>query len=187
MIAIMFNQLGETLMRFADKELLLVDGQILFRAGTPVRNLYLVREGRVKLLRHQRDGAALALQNAKAGDLLAEASIFAVRYHCDAIAEGPATLLRVPRARVDKLCAENPIWLALLAQHLAQEVQRARARAELLSLKRVDSRLDAWLDLNGGQLPPRGEWVGLALEVGVSPEALYRELSRRRRRNPVRQ
>jgi CRP-like cAMP-binding protein len=180
MITIMWNPLGKWLSELADKELSLEDGQRLFRAGAPVRNVYLVREGRVRLLRHQRDGAALVLQCATAGDLLAEASMFAACYHCDAIADAPSTVLRVPRERVEKLRVEDPGWLSVLAQHLALEVQRARARAEILSLKRVHSRLDAWLDLNEGRLPERGEWVGLSLEIGVSPEALYRELARRR-------
>jgi CRP-like cAMP-binding protein len=184
MIAIMFNKPSELLSELADKELSLEDGERLFRAGAPVRNVYLVREGRVRLLRHQSDGAALVLQCAGAGDLLAEASIFAACYHCDAFADGPSTVLRVPRGRVEKLHVENPGWLAVLAKHLALEVQRARARAEILSLKRVESRLDAWLELNGGRLPERGGWVGLSFEIGVSPEALYRELAHRRHRDP---
>jgi hypothetical protein len=31
-------------------------------------------------------------------------------------------------------------------------------------------------------LPPKGEWKSVAEQIGVSPEALYRELSRRRKR-----
>jgi CRP-like cAMP-binding protein len=57
---IMFDALGETLSKFVDKELTLVHGQTLFRAGESVRNIYLVRKGRVTLLRRQRDCAALA-------------------------------------------------------------------------------------------------------------------------------
>jgi hypothetical protein len=30
-------------------------------------------------------------------------------------------------------------------------------------------------------LPSKGEWKALAEDIGVSPEALYRELSKRRR------
>lgn len=185
MILIMFDLLAQKLSSLADKEVRLEDGQRLFRVGAPVLNIFLIREGRVKLMRHQRDGAALTLQRASAGDLLAEASIFAARYHCDAFADGPATVVRVPRERVDKLRAEDPGWLSALAARLAREVQRARVHAELLSLKRVDHRLDGWLELNGGRLPARGGWAGLALELGVSPEALYRELARRRSGNRV--
>lgn len=183
MIAIMFDPFVSTLAELADKELMLADGQRLFRVGAPVRNIYVVREGCMKLLRLQRDGFCLALQRATAGHLLAEASIFASNYHCDAAADGAATVLRVPRERVDELRSRDPNWVASLAQRLAVEVQRARTRAELLSFKRVDQRLEGWLILTGGVLPSKGEWVGLALELGVSPEALYRELARKRRLN----
>jgi hypothetical protein len=49
---------------------------------------------------------------------------------------------------------------------------------EVVSLKTVAERLDAYLAL-GGELPPKGQLVHLASELNVSPEALYRELSRR--------
>jgi hypothetical protein len=43
-----------------------------------------------------------------------------------------------------------------------------------------DDRLNAWLAWHGG-LPPKGAWRELADELGVTPEALYRALARRRR------
>jgi CRP-like cAMP-binding protein len=66
------------------------------------------------------------------------------------------------------------------ARHLAQEVQRARAQAEILSLKTVAERVDAWITLNDDALPPKGYWHQVASEIGITPEALYRELARRR-------
>lgn len=66
------------------------------------------------------------------------------------------------------------------AAHLAGEVQRTRGRAELLSLKKVGERVDAWLSLNGGVPPDRGRWIDWAGELAVTPEALYRELAKRR-------
>ncbi|WP_291828294.1 hypothetical protein [Bosea sp. (in: a-proteobacteria)] len=68
----------------------------------------------------------------------------------------------------------------MVGGHLAREVQTARLRAELLALRTVAERLDAWLDLDGGGIPPRGERLRLAAEFGVSPGALYREINRRR-------
>jgi hypothetical protein len=46
-------------------------------------------------------------------------------------------------------------------------------------MKTVAARLDAWIEWNG-ELPPKGEWISLAAELAVSPEALYREIGRRR-------
>jgi CRP-like cAMP-binding protein len=66
------------------------------------------------------------------------------------------------------------------AKNLAQAVQAARLRAEIRSLPRVADRLGAWL-AEGNRLPDKGRWQEVAAELGVTREALYRELSRRRR------
>lgn len=50
----------------------------------------------------------------------------------------------------------------------------------MLSLKTVAERLDAWTAANQGAPPIKGEWKTVAVEMGVSPEALYRELAKRR-------
>ncbi|HUG26264.1 Crp/Fnr family transcriptional regulator [Piscinibacter sp.] len=134
----------------------------------------------ILLARVQASGEPLVLQRAAAGQLVAEASVFAAKYHCDALVSGPTVVGRIRNADVEQLQEEDPVWLRAFAAHLAGEVQRARARAQLLSLKRVDSRLDAWLALNDGAIPPRGRWFELAAELAVTPEALYRELAQRR-------
>jgi hypothetical protein len=55
----------------------------------------------------------------------------------------------------------------------------ARVRAEIRSLPKVAERLEAWLR-EGHVLPDKGCWQDVAAELGVSREALYRELARRR-------
>ena len=77
-------------------------------------------------------------------------------------------------------CKSYGDLLRALAQYLALEVQSARARAEIVSLKAVTARLDAWLAINNGPLPSKGRWREVAREIGVTPEALYREIARRR-------
>jgi CRP/FNR family transcriptional regulator, dissimilatory nitrate respiration regulator len=180
MIAIMIAPHVAQLMAHSDRDVAFADGQRIFGAGEAVRHLFVVREGSVVMLRRQSSGAALVLQRVPPDGLVAEASLFAQRYHCEAVAAGPTVLARIPkRAVIDQQLAD-PHWLRAFAAHLASEVQRARARAELLSLKKVGDRLDAWLTLNEGRMPERGRWVDWADELGVSPEALYRELARRR-------
>jgi CRP-like cAMP-binding protein len=79
------------------------------------------------------------------------------------------------RRRLEQIPSLSGIWAA----YLAHAVQAARLRAELRTLRTVAERLDAWL---GGErsLPEKGTWQDLAAELGVSREALYRELARRR-------
>jgi CRP-like cAMP-binding protein len=176
MIAIMSAIIIQRLLSMSGSHLALRPGQTLFCAGDAVRNLYVVVDGQVRLVRHQANGAAVVLQRAHAGELVAEASLFASRYHCDAVAEQASRIARIDKTRVLRALHEDPRGSLELAAHLAGEVQGARARAELLSLRTVGERLQAWQALHG-ELPPRGRWIEVAQEIGVTPEALYRVLS----------
>lgn len=180
MIAIMLAPHVARLISLSDRNITLRHGERLFGAGQAVRFLFVVREGTVQMLRRHSGGAALILQRASKDGLVAEASVFSSRYHCEALAEGPTLLARVPKEAVLELQAQDPRWLQDFAAHLASEVQRARGRAELLALKKVGERVDAWLALHGGAMPARGRRVDWASELGVTPEALYRELAKRR-------
>lgn len=179
MIAIMSAGF-EDIWREGTRERRLRDGEVLFRAGDPVRFLHRVQSGMMRLVRPLPHGAELVLQRARAGDVLAEASVFASDYHCDAVAAMPTRLEVVPAHRVIDAIGRDPGSAHAFARYLALEVQAARARAEILSLRTVGERLDAWLALNAGALPPKGRWREVAGEIGVTPEALYRELARRR-------
>lgn len=180
MIAIMFATWLDRMCALVETECSLRDEDVLFRTGQAVRALYVIRSGGVLLTRLQASGEPLVLQRATAGQLVAEASVFADRYHCDAVASGPTVVGRIRKSDIERLQVDEPMWLRGFASHLAKQVQYARARAQLLSLKRVDARLDAWLALNDNEMPPCGRWVELAAELAVTPEALYRELARRR-------
>lgn len=181
MIAIMSESLLHRLARMPSHALTLPAGAALFRIGDAVTALHLVDEGEMRLERATPDGGRLILQRAAAGELLAEASCFSRHYHCDAVTAMPATLTCVPLAAFRRACAADPSLGMAFAAHLAASVQNARARAEMLALKTVPARLDAWLALNGGALPPKGRWRDLAAALGVTQEALYRELARRRK------
>lgn len=152
---------------------------VLFRREDSVKRMYLVRSGAVALERPLQDGTALTLHVATAGNALAEASLFAESYHCDAVARTPAQVAVLPRA--DFLAAvrgQPEAALSLIETH-AREVQAQRGRIEILRLRRVSDRLDAWIDLHGEA--EQGGWIRVADQIGVSPPALYRELARRRR------
>lgn len=88
-------------------------------------------------------------------------------------------IIEIERKRFRAALSANQRLAEEWGYYLAREVQVARLRAEILSLKKVADRLDAWLGLHGGKLPDRGRWRVLATETGVTPEALYRELAKR--------
>ena len=99
--------------------------------------------------------------------------------HCDGVAVRPTRTLAIARNAVRRLLAEDPRFAESWTVHLSRELQATRLRAEILSLKTVRERLDAWIGWNGESLPTKGTWKTVAKEIGTSPEALYRELARR--------
>jgi len=155
-------------------------GAWLFRGGDAVRAMFRVVEGAVELTRVTGAGAPVLLQRAGSGQVLAEASACSAACHCDAQAVTAALVQAVPVAAFRARLAADPALAEGWAAHLAQAVQTARLRAEIRTLRTVAERPDAWLG-EGGALPARGAWQDLAAEPGVTREALYRELSRRRR------
>ena len=157
----------------------LAASETLFRRDETVLSVYLVRTGRIALERPLADGAPLTLHTAGAGDLLAEASLFADTYHCDAVACVTARVAAAPKTRFLAMLRASPTVTIELLSRAAREVQAQRARVEILRMRKVRDRLDAWLDLHGE--PPKGGWVDVAGAIGVTQPALYRELARRRR------
>ena len=156
-------------------------GTLIFRRGDDVSVLHLVLDGEAHLVRHRADGGRLVLQRAVPKTVLAEASVFSERYHCDCVAVVHTRTRAVASAAVRALLKEDSMFAETWAHHLSHELQTTRLRAEILTLRTVRERLDAWMAWNGDGLPRRGTWNAVASEIGTSPEALYRELARRRR------
>lgn len=153
-------------------------GEHLFRVGEEVRSVFWIVSGVVSLSRTLPNGDVLTVQRGVAPTLLAEASLFAPRYHCDGIAETDARVSHLPTETVRRVLRESGSLATLLASVLAQDLQALRTRVEILRLHRLSDRLDAYIALHGE--PPRGQWVRVAEAIGVTPPALYRELGRRR-------
>lgn len=160
----------------------LAPGEALFLAGKEVAEIFMVRSGRIHLQRHTTHGAHMVLQNAGPGAVVAEASAYSSRYHCDAVAAEESVVAGLPKERFLTALDDEPALAASWSAMLARSVQAARLRSEIRSLPRVADRLDAWLG-EGNALPGKGNWQNVAAELGVTREALYRELSRRRTGN----
>jgi CRP-like cAMP-binding protein len=181
MIAVMSEKVFSYLTAKAVAQKSFGKGEHLFHRDDPVRMLFLIEGGYVNLIRFQADGNQALLQRSTAGTVLAEASLFSERYHCDAVAMAATEALLVPVPAVRKMLEYDLIFAGEWMAHLSRELVSARKRSEIAALRTVSARLDAWIAWNDDALPARGDWRGLADEIGVSPEALYREMSRRRR------
>ena len=155
-------------------------GEMIFEAGEEVEHIYLMLAGQVCLVRYLQDGAELTLNRVSGKAVLAEASVFSPFYHCSAKVIEAAELYRVTSANFRDLLLSDASLALEWSWSLAASLQNARMRSEILTMKRVSTRLTAWMDWNGGELPEKGRWKQLASEIGVTPEALYREIARRK-------
>ncbi len=153
-------------------------GETLFRTGDPVLSMNRVIEGQVNLIRHSPDGARMILQRAIDGQVLAEASAYSRAYHCDGGATAASRVETVPLPTFLARLDEDPKLARAWTARLAHALQGARTNAEIRTLRTVAQRLNAWLD-GGNRLPPKGHWQDLAQILGVTREALYRELATR--------
>ena len=154
-------------------------GTFLFHARDEVRFVHFIEDGKVSLESVQAGGQITCFQRAQAGDILAEASVYAQEYHCVARVLEDVRLRRVRKADLKSQLRQDPNLADSWAAYLARTVQRTRLIAEIRSFKTVGDRLDAWLG-DFQELPRKGQWQSLAHELAVSPEALYRELAKRR-------
>ncbi len=182
MIVIMSQSIERHLRSLRSRRRHFESGRPLFYRGDTVTDMYFVLTGSVLLVRHQSDGSALILQRAGPRSILAEASLYSGTYHCDAVVSAATDTRVYAKANFKTMLAKSPEFSNVWSNYLAQELQRSRLRSEILSLKTVAARLDAWIAWNGGNAPEKGEWKLLASEIGVSPEALYREIAKRRDR-----
>ena len=164
-----FNQLPRQYLRAAA----FPKGGLLFAQGDQSLGPWVVLNGGVRLLRHGETGLSVCLHHAKAGDTLAEASLFSDTYHCDAEAQPGTRAVNIARHAVLARMAEDASFARSLAALLAQQVHAGRRRVAFQRIRRADERvLAAMIELG----PPR-RITDFASEVGLTPEATYRALA----------
>ncbi len=159
----------------------LAAGEVLFRQGETAAAIFAVTEGRLRLVRHTVDHRKVFLHTAGPGSLFAEAALFSPVYHCDAVAD-VRSKVRVFRKRqvLAAIRAEPKLAEQFLAV-LAREVQTLRARLEQRNIRSARERVLHHFALAAGSdgrtVRLAGSLMDLAVEIGITHEALYRTLA----------
>ena len=125
--------------------------------------MYRVDTGEVHLVRNQATGQVLTLQRAGHNAVIADASLYAGEYHCDAIANDHTVVSSIAVKVFSDFLQANPKASQLWMIHLGRTAQDARFRAEMISLKTVDERLNAC----GDDIGRRAEQLRDTTERGV--------------------
>ena len=159
----------------------LAQGDVLFAQGAPAAAIFSVESGRVRLIRRTIDDHLVVLHTARAGELLAEAALFAGAYHCEAIADIPTRVRRYSKRQVLGVLRCNADFSQAFMARLALQVQGLRLKLELRNIRSARQRVLHHLLLTAG---PDGRNVAIdvplqdmAADLGLTREAFYRTLA----------
>ncbi len=155
-------------------------GEILFHQDDAVVSLYVVRRGRIKLIRNTEDGNPVVLQLAMAGDVIAEASLFSDLYHCSAVADSStAELTCFDRHGLLAALKVSPAAAMDIMELFAHRIRKLRALLEIRNIRSARQRIHAWLrlEVNGGhEIVLHMTYKDVAYQLGLAHETFYRAL-----------
>jgi CRP-like cAMP-binding protein len=159
----------------------LVRDEQLFAEGQPTVAIYKVKRGSVQLRRQTIDGRTVVVYTEKAGALLAEAALFAPRYHCSAVATAPSTVRAYPKAAVLSALRRDPKKMESILASFARQIHALRFQLEIRNTRSAEARLLQYLELRADpaskQVMFNGPLQDIATEVGLTREALYRAVA----------
>jgi CRP-like cAMP-binding protein len=167
-------------LREAARQITLRRGQSLFSVNDPIKWLYYVADGEVRLVHFMPNGDEVVLQSVTSGNALAECSICLDQYTCMAEATRQSIVLAVPLDLFNRLLGENAVFAVAWGRDLAQKMRELFMRYERLKLHTARERVMHYLATQ----PCNGKGVTLefstrtwAHELGLTHESLYRTLA----------
>lgn len=88
-------------------EMVFAQGAVLFDEGGPVKGIYTLRSGMVKLVRSTRDGRQRIVRVLREGDVIGLEALATASYDSDAVALTPVTVCRIPMDVIKKLMSSS--------------------------------------------------------------------------------
>lgn len=165
------------------------DGAIIFSEGDVCRELLIVKEGEVKILKTAPTGRQQLIGIERAGSSLSEVAVFdGGRYPTTAQTVTPTVLLRLEADQFRKICVRRPEVALKVITVLGHRLRRMGNLVEELSFSTVRGRLIAYLTRvaeEEGRQTPRGidfelaeNNEELAARLGTVRELVSRNLGR---------
>ena len=154
-------------------------GESVFVFGARPISMDFALSGEIHMLRYTPSGNQILLHRS-CGGFVAEASIDIVTYPCDAVAVSNSTLVRFELEQFKEALEFSAEFRSAWNHMLAHEIRRLRTQCERLALHTAQARIAHYIECEGrdGVLELPSTLKSWAHELGLSHEALYRELSR---------
>ncbi|MDP5220161.1 Crp/Fnr family transcriptional regulator [Ruegeria sp. 2205SS24-7] len=158
---------------------------VLFREGDPTKGLFLSLTAMIRMERIGPDGEPVTIHTVQEGQSFAEASVFADRYHCNAVALVEGEVIRIPKSVVLAGFAD-PEFSTAYNRIMSRQVQAYRQIVEVMSIRSAAERVYA--AVVAGLLD--ASVMNLSQRIALTHEATYRALrtlvSQGRLENPSR-
>jgi len=143
--ALFFSSLSEVSLREVSRlfteEKYKRDDYIFFEGDTP-EWLHVVKEGRVKLLKHSDTGKEIILQIYTPGEMFGEVALFDRKpYAASAQAMEPSVILKLPRKDFLLFFGRHPFVATEMITELGRQLQEAQATIKSLAIDRVEQRI----------------------------------------------
>ncbi|MGF1481848.1 MAG: Crp/Fnr family transcriptional regulator [Cyanophyceae cyanobacterium] len=157
--------------------------QILFRQGDRSRNVLIVTNGRIKLVRSTIEGRTVVLQVVNRGESLGENTFLSDFSPYTAIAEVPSRAIAFPPALLREALHQHPELAADFRERLLKKIQALEVRLELLQIRAAHQRLLQYLRYQAAAARNQTVVVNqplktVAAELYLSPRTVSRALAR---------
>ena len=167
------------------KQFTAVKGTVLFREGDPTDGMFVSLTAAVRMERIGPDGELVTIHTVESPQSFAEASIFADRYHCDAVVLAEGDIFRIPTSVIlDGFT--DPEFSTAYNRIMSRQVQAYRQIVEIMSIRSAVERVYA--AVVAGLLDT--SVMNLSQRIALTHEATYRALrtlvSQGRLENPSR-
>lgn len=164
-------------------------GEIIFFQGEAGEALYLIKKGKVKLVKMSESGDEQILNILKAGDIFAEVVLFDnAEYPATAIVVEDSALSVLKRSKMENLINESPTIALKIMEVMGKRLRRAQKMVKELGLTDTKTRTASILvylaEEHGGKEKKKELEIDLSLTqqdlanmIGTSRETISRILS----------
>ncbi len=158
----------------------LAAGEILFTQTDLAEAVFMVESGCILLFNYTEDGHRINHYSARTGELFAELMLFHDAYLCTAIADTRSRVLVLPKQPFLTALKHSPELTEALMLQLAKRLHESKMLLELRSIRSAHKRVLHYLQLltpsQSNTLILDRPLKDIALDVGLTPEALSRSL-----------
>ncbi len=163
-------------------------GEYIFWEGDPAGWLYVIREGKVKIIKHTTSGREMVLEIITPGDICGGGAIFSESYSASAKAVEKTKAFSISGQNLFRLLSKHQNLAKGIILYLGEKLMKAHEMIMALASSRVDKRIAALLlglSEKHGSPVPEGIKINIRLTrqdiadfVGTTVETAIRVMSK---------